>query len=75
MLYVHSKKIEGFEDMPQSEIQSIIDGFVAPRDDPSFMEQLYERKSSKKSMDSGIFDKSESEVEGDELKEVTKSWD
>jgi hypothetical protein len=39
------------------------------------MEQLYERKSSKKSMDSGIFDKSESEVEGDELKEVTKSWD
>jgi TATA-binding protein-associated factor Taf7 len=75
MLYVHPKKIEGFEDMPQSEIQSIIDGFVAPRDDPSFMEQLYERKSTKKSMDSGIFDKNESEVEGDELKEVSKSWD
>jgi hypothetical protein len=39
------------------------------------MEQLYERKLTKKSMESGIFEKKESEVEGDELKDLQKSWD
>jgi TATA-binding protein-associated factor Taf7 len=34
MLYVHPRKVEQFDTRTKEEVQAIVDGFVAPRDDP-----------------------------------------
>ena len=66
MLYVHPKKIEQFDTISKDDLQKIVDEYNAPKDDPEFLEQLYERKIVKKKLEK-LDDKSEADTQ--------KYWD
>jgi TATA-binding protein-associated factor Taf7 len=51
MLYVHPTKLDNFDTMLKDELQKVIDEFNAPKDDPEFLDQLYERKITKKKVE------------------------
>lgn len=51
MLYVHPTKLDNFDTILKDELQKVIDEFNAPKDDPEFLDQLYERKITKKKIE------------------------